>query len=41
MNNDSETDSERSSVYSNWSKLIPINNGMNKDASVTNSGHKR
>ena len=37
MNNDSETDSDRSSVHSNWSKLIPINNGMNKDASTTNS----
>ena len=37
MNNDSETDSDRSSVHSNWSELIPINNGMNKDASMTNS----
>ena len=37
MNNDSETDSDRSSVHSNWIKLIPINNGMNKDASMTNS----
>ena len=37
MNNDSETDNDRSSVHSNWSKLIPINNGMNKDASTTNS----
>ena len=31
MNNDSETDSDRSSVHSNWSKLI------HKDASMTNN----
>ena len=37
MNNDSETDSNRSSVHSNWSEHIPINNGMNKEASTTNS----
>ena len=37
MNNESETDSNRISVHSNWRELIPINNGMNKDASMTNS----
>ena len=37
MNNDSETDNNRSSVHPNWSKLIPINNGINKDASITKS----
>ena len=37
MNNDSETNSDRSSVHSNWSELTPINNGMNKNASTTNS----
>ena len=37
VDNDSETDSDKNSVHSNWSKLIPINNGMNKNASMTNS----
>ena len=37
MNNDSKTHRNRSSVQSNWSELIPINNGLNKDASTTNS----
>ena len=30
IDNDSETDSDRNSMHSNWSKLIPIKNGMNK-----------
>ena len=34
MDNDSETDSERNSVHSNWSELIPIKDGMNKNASM-------
>ena len=34
-NNDSEMDSDRNSVHSNWSELIPINNEMNKTADVT------
>ena len=34
MDNDSETDSDRNSVHSNWSELIPIKNGMNKNAST-------
>ena len=33
--NDSETDSDRNSVHSNWSELIPINNEMNKTTDVT------
>ena len=33
--NDSETNSYRNSVHSNWSELIPINNEMNKTADVT------
>ena len=36
INNDSETDSDRNSVHSNWSKLIPIKSGMNKNASTSN-----
>ena len=32
--NDSETDSDRNSVHSNWSELIPINNEMNKTKDV-------
>ena len=35
IDSDSETDSDRNSVYSNWSKLIPIKNGMNKNASTS------
>ena len=30
MDKDSETDSERESIHSNWSKLIPINTEANK-----------
>ena len=30
MEKDSETDSDRESIYSNWSELIPINNEINK-----------
>ena len=33
IDNDSETDCERNSVHSNWSELIPIKDGMNKNAS--------
>ena len=32
---DSETDSDRDSIHSNWSELIPINNEMNKTKDVT------
>ena len=35
IDNDSETDSDRNSGHSNWSKLIPIKNGMNKNASMS------
>ena len=31
---DSETDSDRGSIHSNWSELIPINNEMNKTKDV-------
>ena len=34
MDNDSETDSDRNSVHSNWSKLIPIKDAINKNAST-------
>ena len=39
IDNDSEMDSYRNSVHSNWSELIPINNEMNKttDATKTNA----
>ena len=30
MEKDSETDSDRKSIHSNWSELIPINNEINK-----------
>ena len=40
MDNDSETDSDRNSVHSNWSKLIPINNEIN-NASTMNTEVKR
>ena len=30
MDKDSETDSDRESIHSNWSELIPINNEINK-----------
>ena len=32
MEKDSETDSNRESIHSNWSKLIPINAGANKSS---------
>ena len=32
--NDSETDSDRNSICSNWSELIPITNEMNKTGDV-------
>ena len=35
IDNDRETDSDRNSMYSNWSELIPIKNGMNKNASTS------
>ena len=35
IDNDSETDSGRNSVHSNWSELIPIKRGMNKNASMS------
>ena len=30
MEKDSETDSDRESIHSNWSELIPINDKINK-----------
>ena len=37
--NDSEMDSHRKSIHSNWSELIPITNEMNKprDVAKTNA----
>ena len=35
IGNDSETDRDSNSVHSNWSELIPIKNGMNKNASMS------
>ena len=35
IDNDSKTDSDRNSVHSNWSELIPIKNEMNKNASMS------
>ena len=35
MDNDSETDSDRNSVHSNWSEFISIKNGMNKNTSTS------
>ena len=35
IDNDSETDSDRNSLHSNWSKLTPIKNRMNKNASTS------
>ena len=32
MDKDSETDSDRESIHSNWSKLIPINAETNKSS---------
>ena len=40
MENDSETDSNRNSVHSNWSKLVPINNEIS-NTSMMNSQVKR
>ena len=40
MDNGSETDNDRNSVHSNWSKLIPINNEIN-NASTTNTEVKK
>ena len=40
MDKDSETHSDRSSVHSNWSKLIPINNEINNE-STTDTEAKR
>ena len=34
MDKDSETDSDRSSVHSDWSKLIPINNKINSEVII-------
>ena len=39
MDNDSETDSNRNSVHSNWSEPIPINNETG-NASTTNTESK-
>ena len=40
MENDSETDSNRNSVHSNWSKLVPINNEIS-NTSTMNTEVKR
>ena len=32
---DSETDSDRDSIHSNWSELIPITNEINRNGDVT------
>ena len=40
MDNDSETDSDRNSVHSNCSKLIPINNEKNNASTRTTEGKK-
>ena len=34
MEKDSETDSDRESIHSNWSKLIPVNTEVNKSSDV-------
>ena len=34
MEKDSETDSDRESIHSNWSKLIPVNSETNKSSDV-------
>ena len=34
---DSELDSDRDSIHSNWSELIPINNEMNKTGDIANT----
>ena len=40
---DSEMDSDRESIYSNWSELIPINNEINKpsDAMKTDTQQRK
>ena len=40
---DSETDSDRESIHSNWSELIPINNEINKpsDAMKTDAQQRK
>ena len=38
--NDSETDSDRDSIHSNWSELIPINNELNKTGDVMKTNTK-
>ena len=40
MENDSETGSNRNSMHSNWSKLVPINNEIS-NTSTTNIEVKR
>ena len=35
IDNDSDRDSDRDSVHCNWSKLMPIKSGMNKNASMS------
>ena len=35
IDNESETDSDRNSVQSNWSELIPIKDGINKNTSTS------
>ena len=34
MDKDCETDSDKSSVHSNWSELIPINNEINNESTI-------
>ena len=34
MEKDSEMDSDRESVHSNWSELIPINNELNNTSTI-------
>ena len=43
MERDSETDSDRESIHSNWSELIPINNEINKtsDAMKTDTQQRK
>ena len=43
MEKDSETDSDRESIHSNWSELIPINNDINKigDAMKTDAQQRK
>ena len=43
MEKDSEMDSDRESIHSNWSELIPINNEINKtgDAMKTDTQQRK